>query len=314
MSNLLAQAQTQTEDLTSTPETAITDAKTAESQSLQLNRYSPELLARLGSLTTETATVEWHHPEQGGDIQTVLVNIEQYHDRADLADLVGVEVADKAEKVQAQIAEILEAMKVDKIRLDGMTPEIAAGYVERFNYIKEVGQYAEQVISANPELKDSEATAQLLRQGLMRGLTSEQIDLLKIVQRYQGVKESLAEDALYDKFIERAAQGKMEVLAGEDPELQKASTSLLKKEPCIEVDDPRFKEISDKREQHLVNLVGEGGGEVKFVSMGSSHVLKEEVHTWNENNPDKLITLVRVTPTATSIEAEVKQGEDIHCK
>ena len=154
----------------------------------------------------------------------------------------------------------------------------------------------------------------MLRQSVMRRFTPEQIELLTLVKRYQGVKESLAEDSLYDKFIERAAQGKMEVLAGEDPELQKATRELMKKDPCIVADDPSFKELSDKRDQHIVNLVGEGGEKVEFVSMGSAHELKEEVDAWNKKNPDKLITLVRVTPTATSIEAEVREDEDIQCK
>jgi len=278
------------------------------------NRYSPELLARLGSLTSDVATVEWHHPSQEGEVQTVLVNIEQYHDSEGLEEKVGVEVADKAEKVQAQIAEILEAMKVDEIRLDGMSPEIAANYAERVTYLKQVGEQVEPLLEANPALKDPEAVTSLLRQRVMRQLSPDQVEVLEIVQRYQEVKVGMVEEAKYNKFVERAIDGKLRFSAGEDAELLESSLGLMKEDPCIEFDHPQFKDISDKREQHLVNQVGESGQKVDFVSMGSGHSLKEEVDTWNQQNPEKLITLVRVTPTATQIEAELKSGEEIHCE
>jgi len=42
--------------------------------------------------------------------------------------------------------------------------------------------------------------------------------------------------------------------------------------------------------------------------------LKEEVDAWNQQNPDKLISLVRVTPAATRIETELRVGGKTHCE
>ena len=122
--------------------------------------------------------------------------------------------------------------------------------------------------------------------------------ILPIIQRYREARKSIEEQAASSAALRLAYNNKVELKAGEDSELLKATLELTEKNPLVLATDPEFAALTHQRDQsHVLRMSASAAGPVSFVSVGSIHDLRQEVIQNNRANPDNQIGLLHVRPT-----------------
>ena len=264
-----------------------------------LTETQKKLQVALAKIPKSVATVKAHPGAE--DAKRVFVVIREVH----YSDQLPKEIKESASRCQAQVYNVLKQLNAElgsiAVFKDGMDPEMAKNYQARIEHFYKHADLAKTLETQLGTSKSSETSA-LHQKFKGAGADEKILNTLLFLEEYQSNRENLFAEAKNDAAINLALRRSIKMSGPEDAQLVEQTLQLAKENPLITIDDPRFEQLSDKREAHIMQTIGNSRDSVVISIFGGSHDFANDVEQWNKDNPKNKIRLIEVTTAEYSRE------------